>query len=122
MPVLVGSDLRADRGLGSRTSPTGSPSEVPPSHEGNRHKRTQRSRRDVVIEGKQASGQSRVGLPENRSLTPLRSLRSFQELLVKALSINGRLGDPPLPRALLLRLALRLGLAESGRARPRGRG
>src|SRR6516165_12657470 len=38
MPALVGSDLRADRGLGSRTSPTGSPSE-PPSHEGNRHKR-----------------------------------------------------------------------------------
>src|SRR6516165_2179369 len=46
MPALVGSDLRADRGLGSLTSPTGSPSEVPPSHEGNRHKRTQRSPRE----------------------------------------------------------------------------
>ena len=51
MPALVGSDLRADRGLGNRTSPTGSPSEVPPSQEGNRHKRTQSSPRADACRG-----------------------------------------------------------------------
>ena len=52
-------------------------SEVQPSQEGIGTKGREDHQEMMVINRKRASRQSRVGLPENRSRIPLRSLRSY---------------------------------------------
>jgi hypothetical protein len=77
MPGLVGSDLRADRERASRTSRTGSPRRCNRCRDGIGTKGRKDHQEMMIINRKRASRQSRVGLPENRSLIPLRSLRSY---------------------------------------------
>jgi len=72
--------VRSPSGPGARQPhiPKGVASEVQPSQEWDRDKRTQRSRRDDGHEREASTrAESRVGLPENRSLIPLRSLRFY---------------------------------------------
>src|SRR6516162_760954 len=77
MPGLVGSDLRADRERASRTSRTEAPRRCNHRRNGIGTKGRKDHQEMMVINRKRASRQSRVGLPENRSRIPLRSLRSY---------------------------------------------
>ena len=73
MPALVGSDLRADRELGSCTSRAGAPRRCDYRTKGIGTKERTDHEEMMVVEGKRASVQRKVGLAKI-CLIPLRSL------------------------------------------------